>query len=62
MIKTEHIHLEQTADDTTVALAVVMRDIVGGTVYDENVVSKAKSNVITTNKNIVYGIRFQQLV
>lgn len=34
-----------TADDTTVALAVVMRDIVGGTVYDENVVSKAKSNV-----------------
>lgn len=34
-----------TTDDTAVSLAVVMRDIVGGTAYDENVISKAKPNV-----------------
>lgn len=34
-----------TTDDTKASLAVVMRDIVGGTSYNENVISKAKTNV-----------------
>lgn len=33
------------ANDTKAALAVVMRDIVGGKSYDDNVISNAKSNV-----------------